>query len=161
LNHITLATILDALLLLARKYLACHQHLWLDNFGSMWGFHIGRSCLDLLQTSPQNGSNLNILAGLPNCSIVIEFANKQDTIPVQPVMFSLPPLVALQAEINKKYANRVVFDVGLVICLFDFLKVGEGIVQYGDGCYWYKGVFVLLVHRFISNGGDLFFLWGP
>lgn len=40
---------------------------------------------------------------------------------------------------NKKYANRIVFDVGLAICVFDFLKIGEGAVHYGDGCFWYKG----------------------
>lgn len=64
----------------------------------------------------------------------------KDTISLPPSHFGLPPLVALEAEANKKYANRVVLDVGLAICVFDFVKVGEGVVHYGDGCYWYKGV---------------------
>jgi len=60
---------------------------------------------------------------------------------VKPSAFGLDPEDALEAEVNNKYANRVVFDVGLAICLFDFLKIGDGLVHYGDGCYWYKGVF--------------------
>lgn len=63
----------------------------------------------------------------------------QDTIAVQPSAFGIDPEDALEAEVNNKYANRIVFDVGLAICVFDFIKIGEGVVHYGDGCYWYKG----------------------
>lgn len=60
---------------------------------------------------------------------------------MKPSAFGLDPEDALEVEVNNKYANRVVFDVGLAICVFDFLKIGDGIVHYGDGCYWYKGMF--------------------
>ena len=40
---------------------------------------------------------------------------------------------------NKKYANRVLHDVGLCICVFDVAEVGEGKVRYGDGFLWYTG----------------------
>jgi hypothetical protein len=52
----------------------------------------------------------------------------------------VPPEQALIAEINKKYANRVLHDVGLCICVFDLVEAGEGKVRYGDGCLWYKGM---------------------
>lgn len=49
---------------------------------------------------------------------------------------------ALIAEINKKYANRVLHDVGLCIAVFDLSQASEGKVRYGDGCFWYTGALV-------------------
>jgi DNA-directed RNA polymerase III subunit RPC8 len=45
----------------------------------------------------------------------------------------------LVRELNKKYANRVLHDVGLCVTVFDLAKCSEGKVRYGDGCLWYKG----------------------
>jgi DNA-directed RNA polymerase III subunit RPC8 len=58
---------------------------------------------------------------------------------IQPSNFVAPVEQALIAELNKKYSNRVLHDVGLCICVFDLSQVGEGKVRYGDGCLWYKG----------------------
>jgi DNA-directed RNA polymerase III subunit RPC8 len=58
---------------------------------------------------------------------------------VAPSQFSAPAHIAITNELNKKYANRVLLDIGLCICVFDLIWVGEGVVKYGDGCYWYKG----------------------
>jgi DNA-directed RNA polymerase III subunit RPC8 len=66
-------------------------------------------------------------------------AQKQDKIPIHPSQFGLPPEQALINELNKKYANRVLHDVGLCICVFDVAEVGEGKVRYGDGFLWYTG----------------------
>ena len=63
----------------------------------------------------------------------------QDTMAIHPSNFGAPVDDALIAEINKKYANRVLHDVGLCICVFDLSQAGEGKVRYGDGCLWYKG----------------------
>jgi len=41
--------------------------------------------------------------------------------------------------LNKKYANKVLINVGLCICVFDLVEAGEGKVRYGDGCLWHKG----------------------
>jgi hypothetical protein len=57
---------------------------------------------------------------------------------VQPSQFAVPADEAITAELNKKYANRVLHDIGLCICVFDLSQVGEGKVRYGDGCIWYK-----------------------
>ncbi|KAF8336014.1 RNA polymerase III subunit Rpc25-domain-containing protein [Amanita rubescens] len=76
----------------------------------------------------------------------------KDTIPVHPVNFGTPAEQAIIAEINKKYANKVLHDVGLCFCVFDLVEVGEGKVRYGDGFLWYKVVFRLVVFRpFISE----------
>ena len=58
---------------------------------------------------------------------------------MHPQHFGLPPEQAIINELNKKYANRVLHDVGLCICVFDLSESGEGRVRYGDGFYWYKG----------------------
>ncbi|OBZ73713.1 DNA-directed RNA polymerase III subunit rpc8 [Grifola frondosa] len=71
----------------------------------------------------------------------------KDTVAVHPSQFGLPPEQAVTNELNKKYANRVLHDVGLCICVFDLSEVGEGKVRYGDGCLWYKVVFRLVVFR--------------
>jgi len=71
----------------------------------------------------------------------------KDKIPIHPSQFGLPPEQALINELNKKYANRVLHDVGLCICVFDVAEVGEGKVRYGDGFLWYTVVFRLTVFR--------------
>ncbi|KAI6164536.1 RNA polymerase Rpb7 [Pisolithus thermaeus] len=71
----------------------------------------------------------------------------KDTIPVLPANFGVDTEEALINEINKKYANRVLHDVGLCICLFDLAEAGEGKVRYGDGCHWYKVRFRMVVLR--------------
>ncbi|KAF8605847.1 hypothetical protein BDV93DRAFT_489885 [Ceratobasidium sp. AG-I] len=74
-------------------------------------------------------------------------ATLKDNVAVAPSQFSAPAQVAITAELNKKYANRVLLDVGLCICVFDLIWVGEGLVKYGDGCYWYKVTFRMVVFR--------------
>ena len=73
----------------------------------------------------------------------------KDTLSVHPAQFGVPPDEALIAEINKKYANRVLHDLGLCVCLFDLVQAGEGKVRYGDGCLWYKGAFVSVSLRYM------------
>lgn len=63
----------------------------------------------------------------------------QDTVALQPATFGIPPDQAIISELNKKYANRILHDVGLCICVFDLSQAGEGKVRYGDGCLWHKG----------------------
>ena len=50
----------------------------------------------------------------------------KDTLSVHPAQFGVPPDEALITEINKKYANRVLHDLGLCVCLFDLVQAGEG-----------------------------------
>ena len=54
-------------------------------------------------------------------------------------IWSTPREQAFIHELNTKYANRVLHDVGLCICVFDVAEVGEGKVRYGDGFLWYTG----------------------
>ncbi|CAG7847507.1 DNA-directed RNA polymerase III subunit rpc8 Short=RNA polymerase III subunit C8; AltName: Full=RNA polymerase III subunit C25 [Serendipita indica DSM 11827] len=76
----------------------------------------------------------------------------RDTVALQPHTFGFEPTEVIARELNKKYANRILQDIGLVISVFDLTKCGEGKVRYGDGCLWYKVEFRLAVFRpFISE----------
>ncbi|KAG5641879.1 hypothetical protein DXG03_004019 [Asterophora parasitica] len=71
----------------------------------------------------------------------------KDTVAIHPSNFGVPADQALISELNKKYANRVLHDIGLCICVFDLSEAGEGKVRYGDGFLWYKVVFRMVVFR--------------
>ncbi|KAJ7355704.1 RNA polymerase III subunit Rpc25-domain-containing protein [Mycena albidolilacea] len=71
----------------------------------------------------------------------------KDTVAVHPSDFGGPQEQVIIAELNKKYANRVLHDVGLCICVFDITEAGEGKVRYGDGFLWYKVIFRMVIFR--------------
>ena len=62
-----------------------------------------------------------------------------DSVRVQPADFRKQRADAIADELNKKYANKVVHQVGLCISLFDVISVGDPIVVPGDGCIHTKG----------------------
>ncbi|KAJ2929419.1 hypothetical protein H1R20_g7681, partial [Candolleomyces eurysporus] len=83
---------------------------------------------------------------------MFQLAIIKDTIPIHPQHFAVPPSEAITAELNKKYANRVLHEVGLCISVFDLADVGEGRVRYGDGFLWYKVTFRMVIFRpFVSE----------
>jgi len=70
---------------------------------------------------------------------------------IHPSNFGIPADQAVIAELNKKYANRVLHDVGLCICVFDLSEVGEGKVRYGDGYLWYKSESLVSIQNASSD----------
>ena len=63
-------------------------------------------------------------------------------------MLSLPTLVALQREIDLKYPDRVLMDVGLVICRYgDCLKITNGSCGNGCGGSHHECLFRLVIFR--------------
>lgn len=69
------------------------------------------------------------------------FANTSD--PSQPATSHH----SIALAINTKYANKVIPDVGLCICLFDILQASEGRVKWGDGGLWHSVKARLVVFR--------------
>ncbi len=60
----------------------------------------------------------------------------EDQVRILPRDFHLPRPEALSNQINAKYANRIVHGVGLVIRVFDIIKVSESHVHAcQDGAY--------------------------
>ncbi|OZJ04903.1 hypothetical protein BZG36_02495 [Bifiguratus adelaidae] len=55
--------------------------------------------------------------------------------------------LAVTSELNKKYANKVVQNVGLCISVFDILEASEGFIYHSDGASYYKVKFRIIVFR--------------
>lgn len=54
---------------------------------------------------------------------------------------------AVRDEINKKYANKVLYGIGLVLGLYDLLSVSDGVIHPGDGGSHVKVSFRLVVFK--------------
>ncbi|XP_060573269.1 DNA-directed RNA polymerase III subunit RPC8-like [Ruditapes philippinarum] len=59
----------------------------------------------------------------------------KDTVRIQPWLFKLDPNEAIINELNKKFANKVVHNVGLCIALWDIQKMEESFIFPGDGAH--------------------------
>lgn len=71
-----------------------------------------------------------------------------DTVRIAPPMFSQPTLVSVHSEMDKKYPNRVIMDLGLVIGRYgDALQVGDGVCAAGDGAAHHEVIARLIVFR--------------
>ncbi|CAH7675878.1 RNA polymerase III subunit Rpc25-domain-containing protein [Phakopsora pachyrhizi] len=71
----------------------------------------------------------------------------KDTIKVLPRDFGNDRAKTLIAEVNRKYSNKVLPEVGLCIALFDLLYASEGKILHGDGCLYHNVEFTLAVFR--------------
>lgn len=65
-----------------------------------------------------------------------------DVIPVSPELFDADYTQVLVEEIDRKYANKVVADVGLCVTLYDFVHIGDAFVHPADGTSHSQGVCV-------------------
>jgi DNA-directed RNA polymerase III subunit RPC8 len=54
---------------------------------------------------------------------------------IRPEDFSKRTIEALEDNLNEKYANKVIQNIGLAICVYDILWAGDdtGIISQGDG----------------------------
>ncbi|KAI8070793.1 DNA-directed RNA polymerase III subunit RPC8-like protein [Gongronella butleri] len=74
-------------------------------------------------------------------------AELEDTVKVEPSAFGKKDHDAITDVLNEKYANKVVQEVGLCICVFDILQTSERFILYGDGCAYIKVSFRMTVFR--------------
>lgn len=52
---------------------------------------------------------------------------------IAPAQFEKHSRVAIENNINAKYANRVIQKIGLCICMYDLLWASEGLIGHGTG----------------------------
>lgn len=71
----------------------------------------------------------------------------QDTIRVPASQLGKPIEDELTDILNARLANKVVHNVGLVICLKDIIDVGESHLHDGDGAIFTKCTFRMIVFR--------------
>lgn len=84
-------------------------------------------------------------------------ATIQDTIRLAPNTFHLPHGKALSQEINRKYSNRIIPDVGLGISLYDVKSASDGLLKSGDGAIYIKTEFRLVI--FAPFDGEVLVGW--
>ncbi|GME50358.1 RNA polymerase Rpb7 [Neofusicoccum parvum] len=70
-----------------------------------------------------------------------------DLIQIKPEEFEKSSIQAIKDAIHAKYANRVIQEVGLCICLRDILKSSEGLIGHGTGIVNVNVEFRLVVFR--------------
>lgn len=70
-----------------------------------------------------------------------------DTIKIEAAQLGLDTVTALTYNINAKYSNRILPNVGLCFSHFDYSSISEGHLTNGDGCTYYKVTFRIVVFR--------------
>jgi DNA-directed RNA polymerase III subunit RPC8 len=65
-----------------------------------------------------------------------------DVIPVPPELFDADYSEVLIEEIDRKYANKVIADVGLCITVYDFVNIGDAFIYPADGTSHSQGKIV-------------------
>ncbi|KAJ8254356.1 hypothetical protein COCON_G00209680 [Conger conger] len=81
--------------------------------------------------------------------VVVEMV---DTVRITPWHFQRQLNEAIAEELNKKLANKVVYNVGLCICLYDITKLEDSYIFPGDGASHTKVHFRYVVfHPFLDE----------
>ncbi|KAI1176031.1 RNA polymerase III subunit Rpc25-domain-containing protein [Nemania sp. FL0916] len=70
-----------------------------------------------------------------------------DLVQIPPSQFEQHSRVAIENNINAKYANRVIQKIGLCICMYDLLWASEGLIGHGDGFVNVNVEFRMIVFR--------------
>ncbi|GAB6030934.1 hypothetical protein CHUAL_007760 [Chamberlinius hualienensis] len=66
---------------------------------------------------------------------------------ILPSKFRMPIHLAIKEDVNEKFSNKVVINVGLVIAVFDIVKIGFLTVPPGDGSAYPNVQFRCIVFR--------------
>ncbi|KAJ8651528.1 DNA-directed RNA polymerase [Lichtheimia ornata] len=74
-------------------------------------------------------------------------AELEDTVKIEPKHFDKSDNEAITAVLNQKFANKVIPDVGLCVCVHDILEASPGAILHGDGCSYIKTTFRLVIFR--------------
>lgn len=91
---------------------------------------------------------LLIISSAQQTSRMFVLTTIADTVRIPPTMLAQPTLISVHSEMDKKYPNRVIMDVGLVIGRYgDALQVGDGVCAAGDGGAHHEIIVRLIVFR--------------
>ena len=71
-----------------------------------------------------------------------------DTIRIPPHLLAKPTALSVQSEIERRYPNKIIIDVGLVICPYGPpIEIGDGILVPGDGGAHHQVLFQVLTFK--------------
>ncbi len=74
-------------------------------------------------------------------------ADMEDYVRVEPKLFGLPTLEAVENQLKETYADYYDKELGKIIMVIEVLSVGEGVIIPGDGATYYNSKFKLLVWK--------------
>lgn len=75
------------------------------------------------------------------------FTEVVDYIRVEPKLFGIPTIQAVEEQLRETYADYYDKELGRVVSVIDVLRVGEGIIIPGDGAAYYNSTFTLLAWK--------------
>ncbi|ODV95298.1 hypothetical protein PACTADRAFT_50042 [Pachysolen tannophilus NRRL Y-2460] len=70
-----------------------------------------------------------------------------DLISIPPPAFGIPIRKAIVNELNKKYANKVIPKLGLVITVWDIISIDDGLLKPGDASSYVKVNFRMVIWK--------------
>lgn len=70
-----------------------------------------------------------------------------DLVRIPPHTFNIPVANAITDELHKKYANKVISNLGLAISVWDILEINDGMLKPGDGASFVQTKFRLVVWK--------------
>ncbi|XP_044758723.1 DNA-directed RNA polymerase III subunit RPC8 [Coccinella septempunctata] len=71
----------------------------------------------------------------------------ENSLRIPPELFHLDLREAVEQELNKKLANKVLICVGLCIALYDITDIGESFIKPGEGATYTKVTFRYIIFR--------------
>lgn len=74
-------------------------------------------------------------------------AEVRDHIRVDPKLFGLPTIEAIDKQLKETYENYYDKELGKVVSIVEVLEVGEGVIIPGDGAAYYSSKFKLLIWK--------------
>lgn len=70
-----------------------------------------------------------------------------DLVQIKPENFNIELKKAVMRELNAKYSNRIIPNLGLGIVVWDVLSIEDGLLRPSDGSVYYKVVFRTVVFK--------------
>lgn len=70
-----------------------------------------------------------------------------DLVNIPPGSFLIPNHLAITDELHKKYANKIISNLGLVISVWDILDIKDGMLKPGEGAAFVETKFRLVVWK--------------
>ena len=74
-------------------------------------------------------------------------AEVEDYVRVEPKLFGLPTVEAVDQQLREIYSNHYDRELGRSVAVIEVLEVGEGVIIPGDGATYYNSKFKLLVWK--------------
>ncbi len=71
----------------------------------------------------------------------------EDYIRVEPKLFGLPTLEAVDKQLRETYADYYDKELGKVVSVIEIMEIGEGVIIPGEGVVYYDSKFKLLVWK--------------